>query len=86
MELQSVLESWSVSSAASRGQRDQLIRFWLSCPDDVLESLWAGSPGSTSREMIAVKSHVFMENKLHYEIALESFLEMAFSSRVLPRF
>ena len=53
MDLQSVVESWSVSSAALRGHRDQLIRFWLSCPDDVLESLWAGSPGSTSREMIA---------------------------------
>ena len=29
-------------SSAARGQLDQLIRFWLSCPDDVLESLWAG--------------------------------------------
>ena len=48
-----VVESWSVTSAVPRGQRDQLIRLWLACPDDVLEMLWGGGPGQATREMVA---------------------------------
>ena len=47
------VEAWSVSSSVPRGQRDQLIYFWLASPDDLLETLWSGSPGSASREMVA---------------------------------
>ena len=50
---ESVVESWSITSAVLRGQRDQLIHFWLSCPDDVLEFLWEGTAGQVTREMVA---------------------------------
>ena len=53
MNSESVVESWSISAAVPRGHRDQLIRFWLACPDDLLEALWSGSPGNASREMVA---------------------------------
>ncbi len=38
MELPS--QSWSAAECSSLGQRDLLARFWLACPDDLLESLW----------------------------------------------
>ena len=50
---QSVVESWSFTSAVLRGQRDQLISFWLACPDDVLESLWGGTAGQVTSQMVA---------------------------------
>ena len=53
MGSESVVESWSITSAVLRGQRDQLIHFWLSCPDDVLEFLWEGTAGQVTREMVA---------------------------------
>lgn len=53
MSLDLAVEHWSITSSVVRGQRDQLIRFWLSCPDDLLEPLWAGPAGQASREMVA---------------------------------
>ena len=44
---------WLVSSAVVREDRDNLVRFWLACPDDVLEPLWNGSLGQATREMVA---------------------------------
>ena len=53
MGTESVVESWSITAAVLRGQRDQLISFWLACPDDVLEFLWEGTAGQVTREMVA---------------------------------
>lgn len=46
-------DSWSISSAVVKGQRDHLIRFWLSCPEDSLDGLWSSPAGDATREMIA---------------------------------
>ena len=53
MNSEAVVDTWSVISAVARGQRDQLIRLWLACPDDVLETLWGEISRSSTREMVA---------------------------------
>ena len=45
MNTEIAFESWSISQAVLRGDRDQLARFWLATPDDLLESLWTGPSG-----------------------------------------
>lgn len=53
MVAQPLIGSWTITSAVVRGQRDQLIHFWLACPDDALEALWGGSAGQATLEMVA---------------------------------
>ena len=44
---------WNLSSAGINGQRENLVNFWLACPDDLLEILWQGTAGQATREMVA---------------------------------
>jgi len=43
---------WSISQAVLRGDRDQLVRFWLAIPEDLLETLWSGPCGQASIGLI----------------------------------
>ena len=43
---------WSVAEVVGRGDRDVLIRFWLTAPEDLLESLWASPLGEVSRSLV----------------------------------
>jgi hypothetical protein len=45
-------QPWLVSQAAARGDRDQLARFWLSAPDDLLPSLWSSPLGEATRALV----------------------------------
>ena len=67
-------------SAVARGQRDQLIRLWLACPDDVLESLWGGGAGQASREMVAKLSPTsfFSDSQIALRNRLGEFLRGGF--------
>lgn len=47
------MEAWSVSSAVAGNRRDELARFWLAAPDDVLESLWHSAVGEATRQLVA---------------------------------
>ncbi|WP_136975412.1 hypothetical protein [Synechococcus sp. N26] len=49
---------WSVAEVIGRGDRDALIRFWLTAPEDLLESLWISPLGEATRAMV---------NQLHQE-------------------
>ena len=71
---------WSVTSAVVRDQRDQLINFWISCPDDLLESIWSGPTGQVTREMIAQLSPTFYftENQVAIRNRLGEFLQAGF--------
>ena len=46
------IDTWSVSQAVLRGDRDQLARFWLATPVDLLENLWSGPCGQASIGLI----------------------------------
>ena len=50
MELPS--QSWSAATCSSLGQRDLLARFWLSCPDDLLESCWNSPLGQSTCDLV----------------------------------
>ena len=43
---------WSVAEVVGRGDRDALLRFWLTAPEDLLESLWASPLGDVSQALI----------------------------------
>lgn len=43
---------WSVSQAATSGDRDAVARFWLAAPDDLLESLWCSPLGAVTKSLI----------------------------------
>ena len=47
------MNAWSVSSAVAGDSRDELARFWLAAPDDVLESLWNSPVGDATRQLVA---------------------------------
>lgn len=80
MNSEALVDSWSVISAVPRGQRDQLIRLWLACPDDVLEPLWGGSVGQATREMVAQLSPTtfFSDTQIALRNRLGEFLRGGF--------
>ena len=80
MSFDSAVESWSITSAVLRGQRDQLINFWLACPDDVLEFLWSGTAGQVTREMVAQLNLTtfFSESQVSLRNRLGDFLRGGF--------
>ena len=43
---------WNLSDVEIRGDRDALIRFWLTAPEDLLESLWGSSLGEATKALI----------------------------------
>ena len=43
---------WSLSTCANLNQRDQLVAFWLSAPEDLLQSLWSSPVGDTTKALI----------------------------------
>ena len=45
-------QPWLVAQASARGERDQLIRFWLSAPDDLLPSLWNSPLGQATSDLV----------------------------------
>ena len=71
---------WLVSSAVVREDRDNLVRFWLACPDDVLEPLWNGSLGQATREMVAqlVPTTFFSDQQINVRNQLGQFLQGGF--------
>ena len=46
------LQGWSLSTCVSKNQRDELARFWLSAPDDLLPSLWSSPLGQATKDLI----------------------------------
>ena len=75
-----VIESWTITSAVVRGQRDQLINFWLACPDDAIEVLWSGSAGQATREMVAqlTPTTFFSESQVATRNRIGEFLQGGF--------
>ncbi len=45
-------QNWSVGSCVSMNQRDELARFWLAAPDDLLPSLWSSPLGDATRALV----------------------------------
>ena len=45
-------EPWTVSEVVGRGDRDALLRFWLTAPEDLLESLWASPLGASTKTLV----------------------------------
>ena len=68
------------SFSVPRGQRDQLVRLWLACPDDVLEPRWSGSVGQATREMVAQLSSTtfFSDSQIALRNRLGEFLRGGF--------
>ena len=45
-------QAWSVSTCARIQQRNELARFWLSAPDDLLPSLWSSPLGQATKDLV----------------------------------
>lgn len=45
-------QPWSLSSCVAQSQRDQLVAFWLSAPEDLLPSLWASPVGDATKTLV----------------------------------
>ena len=76
----SPVQAWNISSAVVQGQRDQLIGFWLACPDDALDGLWASPAGQATREMVAqlTPTTFFSEQQVALRNRLGAFLQQGF--------
>ena len=63
-----------------KGQRDELLQFWLSCPDDALEGLWAGLAGQATRELVVqlTPTTFFSESQIALRNQLGQFLHAGF--------
>ena len=47
------MKAWTITSAVAGNNREELANFWLSAPDDSIESLWGSLAGEATRELIA---------------------------------
>lgn len=43
---------WNTAEVVERGDRDSLIRFWLTAPEDQLEFLWASPLGQSTQALV----------------------------------
>ena len=59
MSFQISAQPWSVAQASVRGDRDELIRFWLAAPEDLLPSLWNSPLGEATSALVRQLSPQF---------------------------
>lgn len=45
-------QSWLLNSCVQNDQRDELARFWLAAPEDLLPSLWASPVGESTKALV----------------------------------
>ena len=45
-------QSWLLNSCVQNDQRDQLARFWLAAPEDLLPSLWSSPVGESTKALV----------------------------------
>ena len=45
-------QPWLLNNCVQADQRDQLVRFWLAAPEDLLPSLWASPVGEVTKSMV----------------------------------
>ena len=45
-------QSWLLNSCVQKDQRDQLARFWLAAPEDLLPSLWSSPVGESTKALV----------------------------------
>lgn len=80
MQSANPVQPWNIASAVVQGQRDQLIAFWLACPDDALDGLWNSPAGQATREMVAqlTPTTFFTDAQVALRNRLGSFLQQGF--------
>ena len=47
------MNAWTVTNCVAGNKRDELAKFWLACPDDILENLWHSPVGDATRQLVA---------------------------------
>ena len=47
-------QPWFLNTCVQSDQRDQLVRFWLAAPEDLLPSLWSSPVGEATKSMVRV--------------------------------
>ena len=45
-------QPWFINTCVEADQRDQLVRFWLAAPEDLLPSLWSSPVGEATKSMV----------------------------------
>ena len=45
-------QPWLLNTCVQADQRDQLVRFWLAAPEDLLPSLWSSPVGEATKSMV----------------------------------
>ena len=43
---------WTLAGTSAGSSRDDLARFWLAAPEDLLPSLWSSPVGETTRQLV----------------------------------
>ena len=46
-------QSWLLNTCVQNEQRDQMARFWLAAPDDLLPSLWSSPVGEATKSLVS---------------------------------
>ena len=46
-------QAWLLNTCVQADQRDQLARFWLAAPEDLLPSLWSSPVGEVTKSMVS---------------------------------
>lgn len=45
-------QSWLLNTCVQNEQRDQMARFWLAAPEDLLQSLWSSPAGEVTKSLV----------------------------------
>jgi len=75
-------QPWSAGSAAAQQQRDQLARFWLAAPEDLLPSLWASPLGEATKALVRqlTPASVFTPEQVNLRNAIGARLQAGFQA------
>ena len=73
---------WTLAGISAGSRRDDLARFWLSAPEDLLPSLWSSPVGETTRQLVRELNaqHSFTPDQIALRNAIGQRLQAGFQA------
>ena len=76
------IQPWTLTGLAAGSNRDDLARFWLAAPEDLLPSLWSSPVGESTKQLVRQldPQYVFTPDQIALRNAIGQRLQAGFQA------